>query len=143
MIKTILLLDDDPDERFILEDAFDLLRVDVIFKQVQTFTALLEELEKAIVLPDILLLDINLPEVTGMEVITQLKAHRKYGALPIVMYTNAGDDQTIKECFNAGASGFMKKTTTLKQLKQFLDILLAWNTQTLFQLPVTQRTFLN
>lgn len=143
MIKTILLLDDDPDEQFILRDAFASLQLEVDFKQVLTFPELLQELDRALVLPDMLLLDVNLPEQTGVEAIRFLKNHSHYSALSIVMYTNASDDHTINECFDLGASAYMKKTTTLAKLEEHLRNLLAWNTQTVFNIPVTERTFLN
>lgn len=143
MIKTILLLDDDADEKSILDDAFKNIEVEVVIIQVTTVTQLLEFLNKSIVLPDLLLLDVNLPAQTGIEALRTLQTSESFSAMPIVMYTNTADQQTIDNCFEYGASAYVKKTTTLGRLEDHLRILMAWNLRNTFKLPLTERTFLN
>lgn len=143
MTRTILLLDDDPDEQYILKDGFDLIGADVELKQFFTFPELLDHLLNISLLPDMLLLDVNLPQQTGLEAIRIIKSATNLSLLPIVMYSNSSDEKTIEESFQFGAGAYMKKTTTLDVLKQNLRLLLAWNLQTLFDLPISQRTLLN
>jgi CheY-like chemotaxis protein len=143
MTKTILLLDDDADEQFILQEAFTALGMNVDLRQFSSFPDLLTYLDQATVLPEMLLLDVNLPRFTGIEAIGLLKSQPRLAELPIVMYSNAADDNTINACFQAGAGAYMKKTNSMKMLMKNLRILMAWNIHTLFNLPLTERTLLN
>ena len=143
MTKTILLLDDDPDELEILHDAFTAIGADVALKQFLTFPALLSHLQEITLLPDMLLLDVNLPQQNGLEAIRIIKSSVYLAPLPIVMYSNAADEQTIEDSFAFGAGAYMKKTTSIHLLKENLQLLLAWNLQTIFNLPISERTLLN
>jgi CheY-like chemotaxis protein len=143
MIKYIVVLDDDIDESYILEEAFAELNISVHITQVQTFAELLDFLEKALLVPDLLFLDINLPTQTGLECLKILKAHERYQHLPIVMYSNASHEPTIEECFICGANVYMQKNGSFETLKLNLSRLMSWTLHNVFHLPITERTFLN
>lgn len=138
---TIWLLDDDPDEKDILRDAFTSLNIQANFRQVLTVTELLGQLEESTLLPDILFLDVNLPRQNGIEAIGLLKNHSNYASIPIIMYSNADDDQTIKQCFDEGASAYLTKTSSFQYLITQLDMLLSKGIDRLSTLPVTERIF--
>jgi DNA-binding NarL/FixJ family response regulator len=72
---------------------------------------------------DVILLDINLPEMSGIEAIPLIKAKHPY--LKIIMLTICDDDQTIIEAIMAGADGYLLKKTApdrlLTSLQETLD----------------------
>ena len=71
--------------------------------------------------PDVVLMDINLPGMSGIECIRQLKAHQP--ALPIMVLTVYDDDDKIFESLRAGASGYLlKKTPPAKLLEAILEL---------------------
>jgi CheY-like chemotaxis protein len=143
MTKTLLLLDDDDDEQYILRDAFRGINIDVNIQQFLDFPSLLAHLETLVIMPHLLLFDVNLPGETGVEAIRFIKSQDRYQHLPVVMYSNSADDKTVDESFQYGASAYLKKTNTREALQKNLRILMAWNIQTVFNLPLTERTFLN
>ncbi len=58
---------------------------------------------------DLLLLDIMLPGINGLQVLKEWKLKNMISAMPILLLTNLGQDEVIKEAFNMGASGYLIK----------------------------------
>lgn len=139
MTKTILLLDDDPDEEFVLRNAFTHLGADVTLLQFYTADALSVYLEDPAHMPEILLIDVNLPGTTGLEFLRDLHKRALLDNVLTVIYTIACDERTIAEAFECGAGVYMKKTTTQEKLKENLAALLDWNAQTISSLPIRGR----
>lgn len=71
--------------------------------------------------PDVVLMDINLPNMSGMECVSKLKELRP--ALQVIMLTVYGDNEQIFESLTRGASGYLlKKTTPAKILEAIADV---------------------
>ncbi len=110
MGKRILLVDDDPS---ILEGVGDRLRSwELEVREASTaaacYTALREEV------PDLILLDIRLPDGDGLDILTDLRA--QYPALPVLMISSIrGADQ---ESLRRGAQGFLAKPFKMEDLKK-------------------------
>lgn len=58
---------------------------------------------------DLLLLDIMLPDINGIEILKQVKQNPKASTLPVILLTNLGQDSVIKEGFKFGATGYLIK----------------------------------
>lgn len=142
-MKYILLLDDDPDELFMLQEAFAELQIAVTVKWFQNFQDLCTFLDSGIRKPDMLFLDINMPRESGMECLARLKAEPRYAYLPVIIYTNSDYYVHIDQCFELGASVYLKKSNSFEHLKRNLLKVLAWNLANLLTLPPGDRTILN
>jgi two-component system, OmpR family, response regulator len=59
--------------------------------------------------PDLLILDINMPQVNGLEVCRSIRDHAKWGWLPILFLTVQSDPETIQQVFTAGADDYITK----------------------------------
>ena len=73
---------------------------------------------------DLILLDIMLPKLNGIEFLRRIKTNQKLKKIPIFLVTNLGQESIIKEAFNLGAIGYFLKAQSLPQdisnhLKQF------------------------
>lgn len=70
------------------------------------------EIETAIAsaLPDIILLDLMLPEVDGFELLKKFKEDEKTKAIPVIVFSNLSDEIEMKRVLDAGASDFMVKS---------------------------------
>ena len=66
--------------------------------------------------PDMVLVDLGLPDMSGIEVIRQLKA--SHPECDILVVTTFGDERTITSALEAGANGYLLKGTTLEELRR-------------------------
>lgn len=70
-------------------------------------------------LPDIILMDINLPDITGIELTKVIK--EKYPDIEIIMQTVNEENNIIISAIEAGASGYLLKTSTPDEVRQAID----------------------
>ncbi|MDB5309207.1 MAG: rcp1 2 [Gemmataceae bacterium] len=59
--------------------------------------------------PLLLLLDINMPRVDGVEVLRRLKADPKTAEIPVIMLTTTDDPREVKRCYELGCSSYVTK----------------------------------
>jgi len=123
----VLVVEDDPDLAAILTATFER-------HGVKTFHAAtgLEAIELSQqVMPDLLVLDIGLPEADGFEVVDWLRRHERLSALPVVVYTAKDLDETDRERLRLGeTTEFLAKgRITPKDFEQRVMGLLAQLTQ--------------
>ncbi len=77
--------------------------------------------------PDIILLDLHMPKMNGIEFLKAVKADPTLKSIPVVMLTTSQDQRDIAECFALGAAGYMIKPLDDEQLAQTLrTIALYW-----------------
>jgi len=73
--------------------------------------------------PDLIFMDVNLPDIAGWEVTERLKRHPALKGIPIVALTADGSEAVQRRCLDAGCDAFMVKpisrTTLLKVIQQF------------------------
>ncbi len=67
-------------------------------------------------IPDLILCDWNMPNMTGIEFIKTLHSTGEYSNIPIVMITTEGSDSMRQEAADAGAKGYVTKPFTPDQL---------------------------
>ena len=61
------------------------------------------------VTPKIILLDLRLPKVDGMEVLREIKADARTSAIPIVVFTSSKEDRDMVESYHLGVNSFVSK----------------------------------
>lgn len=60
-------------------------------------------------MPAVILLDINLPKVNGLEVLRQLKAHERFRRIPVVMLTSSREDRDLRSAYDLGVNSYIEK----------------------------------
>lgn len=73
-------------------------------------------------LPDIVLLDVDMPNVNGFQVISEMKNIPKLVNIPIIFLTAQDDDTTELESYNLGAMDYIRKPYTANLLRKRVDI---------------------
>ena len=62
--------------------------------------------------PAVVLLDLKMPKVDGLEVLAKLRAEEKFKTLPIVMITSSAEEQDMIRSYNLGVNGYVVKPVT-------------------------------
>ena len=74
---------------------------------------------------DLILSDINMPAMDGLEFVRQLRKQQLAEGVPIVMITTESSEEHVKQAIEAGAIGYIRKPFTADQVKQKVLSLLA------------------
>src|SRR3989344_5177255 len=105
MMKNILIIEDDPFVRKFYKDLFLRQHYGIEFAADGA-----EGIKKAkSFLPDLILLDIMMPKMNGLEVLKTLKEDPKTKNIQIIMLTNFGEEKYVREAAQYGASVFFLK----------------------------------
>jgi two-component system chemotaxis response regulator CheY len=70
---------------------------------------------------DLVLSDINMPNMNGIELISEMKKDPIMKTIPVVMVTTEGSEKRIKECMELGASGYIKKPFVPEDIRKTLN----------------------
>jgi two-component system, sensor histidine kinase and response regulator len=112
-IPTILVVDDQPDN-------FDIIETLLADHNYELYYAasghnafeLLETLQ-----PDLILLDVMMPEIDGLQVCREIKANPKFVSIPIVMVTALNSKEDLAHCLKSGADDFISKPINRTELQ--------------------------
>jgi two-component system, OmpR family, response regulator len=123
MPRTVMVVDDERDANDILAH---LVRP-CGFEPIQVFSG--AEALKAVSQrqPDLILLDLSLPDIDGFEVCDRLKRDRETNLIPIVMVTAHHDAKERAAGVRVGANGYLIKPFTPEQLEAVINEALAWH----------------
>jgi len=69
---------------------------------------------------DIILCDINMPNMDGLQLLAQIKANPQWQAVQVVMITTEGNQARVMEAVGLGAAGYVRKPFTADQIKEKL-----------------------
>ena len=67
---------------------------------------------------DLILSDINMPSMDGLEFLRQLRAQNLAPGVPVVMITTESSEEHVKQAILAGAQGYIRKPFTAEQVKE-------------------------
>jgi len=70
---------------------------------------------------NLILSDINMPNMDGLQLLAQLKQSEKWKSVPIVMITTEGGQGKVIEAVQLGAAGYVRKPFTAEQIKEKLS----------------------
>jgi len=126
-VPKILLAEDDGDDRtFFVEflgNRPDISLLPIVangVEMLQYLNAVSTEAER----PDIIVLDQNMPKLTGKETLAALKQDGKNSEIPVIVYTTYAGHQLIEECVRLGAAMVMVKPDSREGYNQMMDEIL-------------------
>jgi CheY-like chemotaxis protein len=69
-------------------------------------------------LPQLVLLDLNLPKIDGLEVLRRIRADERTRLLPVVILTSSGEERDIVRGYGLGANGYVRKPVDFVQFAE-------------------------
>ncbi|MFX0113353.1 MAG: ADP-ribosylation factor-like protein [Candidatus Hodarchaeota archaeon] len=127
--KRILLVEDNVDHAFLLERVSQRYYGDALqFKSVPNATLALKELENLEndLMPHLILLDLRLPDVDGMDLLARLKQTPDFARVPVVVVTASDKPDEIAKAYSLGAMGFVQKPTTFGEYAEKIHAVLMY-----------------
>ena len=87
----------------------------------------LEAIERLALGPiDLMILDLNMPDLHGLEVVRFVRAHQSYREIPVIILTTRGDEESRTEAMRSGATMYLTKPFTPEglshQVRQLLQV---------------------
>ncbi len=77
--------------------------------------------------PVLVLLDLKLPKVSGIEVLGQIKQDPRTRTIPVVVMTSSSEDRDVEQAFSLGANSFVQKPVDFRQFQETIrTIALYW-----------------
>ncbi|BDP44115.1 response regulator (plasmid) [Deinococcus aetherius] len=133
----LLLIDDSLVDRQLAEEVFAEYGGLCTVTTCASGAAALEHLGEArTTLPDVILLDINMPGMNGFEVLAALKAHPRLAQIPVVMLTTSSHESDVTRAYTLHASSYLVKSVNFRdfvtQIESFLEF---WRTARLTTWP--------
>ena len=130
----ILILDDEPSIRRLLVRAIEALSIEgVDFVEAEDISDATESIDTR--LPDVAIVDVVLPDGSGLDVLATLKQHD--ARIPIIVVTAAGDSQTAIEAMKRGAFDYLTKPLDVQHVRQVVQQ--AINARRIMMEPVVSR----
>lgn len=107
----ILVVDDDPDDRDIMNEAFQRQgsTEHLILSSAQEVFVYLQSIEKDEDLPRLIITDLNMPGITGFELLKALKEMQRYRGIDVFVYSSSSLGSHIDLCLALGAREFITK----------------------------------
>jgi CheY-like chemotaxis protein len=118
--KFILIADDDQEDLELLSEVILQLDGSVKLHMVNTGSMVMDFLGKTkdVELPSLIVLDYNMPNMNGAEVLEQLCKDSRYEKIPKIVWSTSNNSSYIKECMEKGATSYFVKPATHKTLQE-------------------------
>ena len=116
----VLLVEDDPAHAHLMQDVLESLdpRIGVVLAQ--DGARALAQLQAAEPLPDLILLDLVLPDRNGLEVLTALRERGDARGVPVLVISGQADPSLRREAYQLHANACLEKPATLAELREQL-----------------------
>ena len=111
----LLIVDDSSVTRKVIKAAADVL--DMETEEAQDGLEALEKLSALYKEIDLVLLDWNMPEMSGYDVLVEMKGSERYKEIPVMMVTTEGQKTSIVAAVRAGADNYLVKPFTVEELE--------------------------
>ncbi len=120
--KFFLLADDDRDDAELFGEALGSLNPPVEFHHVEDGRGVFDYLSKPESRkPDLIFLDLNMPQVSGWQCLARLKNDMYFQSIPVIMYSTSSHARDKDIAIDLGAIGFITKPTDFKRLQKMLN----------------------
>ncbi len=123
--KIILLVDDDKDDRDILQETILAIDKTAEIYSLPNGHKALEYLNNVkCKTPSLIVLDYNMPLITGADLLVKIFANEEYRAIPIVMLSTSNAERHVEQCLRNGAKEYFVKPTDYNELEKLANKLL-------------------
>jgi DNA-binding response OmpR family regulator len=121
----ILLIEDDADDVQLLEEALQENHVAFDLYVIMDGDKVLPYLQSCITLPDIIVMDLNLPKVHGKDLLSIIRSTSRFVDVPLVVLTTSASPFDIQFAHDNGANKFITKPSSISGFNNTVEVILA------------------
>jgi CheY-like chemotaxis protein len=130
----LVMVDDDEDDCYLVEAALKDACFNCTFRCIQDGRDMIDYLErngqyldaKAAPYPDLILLDLNMPQMNGREVLARLKRDPRFRSIPVIILTTSASTEDVRICYDLGANSYIIKQAHFDGLLSAIQTLKAY-----------------
>ena len=120
----LVMADDDEDDCLVVSEALKLACTGCTFCCVRDGADMMDYLNRigrhrhpeSSPVPDIILLDLNMPKMGGREVLKRLKTDPRFRAIPVIILTTSRELEDVKICYDLGANSYITKQASFDEV---------------------------
>src|SRR5215207_6793577 len=138
--KTVLLIENNPDDEALLLRAFKRNNLPCRIITARSGSEGLDYLLK-VGDPDLILLDLKLPKLSGFEVLRRIRAEERRRLMPVVILSSSNEPDDIRRCYELGANSYLQKPLDLHEFESTIRLLVEYWLQLNQQPPTGQGAY--
>lgn len=124
----VYIVDDAADYRFLVQQVFKMFLPQYPLRLFVDGLDLVQSIKETdgsprIELPKLILLDVDMPKLSGTQTLEWLRQQPAWSSIPVVMISNRAEDSFVSACYERGACSFLPKPMSLEQMKQVMTLL--------------------
>lgn len=125
--RSILLADDDIEDQELMEEIITELDPATSIHTVSTGKQVIDYLEQCQEkgLPCLVILDYNMPELNGAEVLDRINSNPRFRFLPVLIWSTCNASENVRECMEKGAAEYFVKPNNITELQSIARKMLA------------------
>ncbi|WP_075880104.1 response regulator [Vreelandella massiliensis] len=125
----VLLVEDDQADAYITQKVFRDIATDIALSHTETGESALEWLvshQEKDTLPELILLDLNMPKMDGFTFLEKSKGHEKLRSIPVVVLTTSASQGDVDRAYALGAAGYVVKPTSIDDFTHYMQQLISY-----------------
>jgi CheY-like chemotaxis protein len=130
-VRPILLIEDNPVDIDLTRRAFARQKISnpiEVARDGEEALSWITRWERGEPRPVVILLDLKLPRVSGLDVLRQLKSDRRFASIPVVILTTSAEESDVKTAYELGANSYIVKPVDFDKFQQVVQqVELYWN----------------
>jgi len=126
-IKNIVLAEDDEEDVLLFKTVLTELKTDIIVTVAADGILLMTFLKQATILPEMIFLDLNMPNKNGFECLSEIKGNERWNTIKIVILSTSSQPQQIANAYKGGADLYLAKPVSYTQFKMMMKKCLSLN----------------
>ncbi|MFT4698879.1 MAG: CheY-like chemotaxis protein [Flavobacteriaceae bacterium] len=122
----ILLIEDNIIEVMKMDRTLSLLKLKHKITKAKTADEAFEILKQSESFPDIILLDLNMPKISGIEFLSTLRSNDNLKHIPTIILTTSDNENDLNKCYKIGVSGYILKPLKYEDYVKKIEIVLSY-----------------
>ena len=130
----LVMVDDDEDDCILVNEALKVACSGCTFRCVGDGEEMLEYMHRSgrykdvqsCPVPDLILLDLNMPRMGGREVLKKLKTDPRFRAIPVIILTTSRELDDVKACYDLGANSYITKQPSFDEVVSSIKTLMEY-----------------